>query len=109
MALINPPIPVAQMTVDQQKAHYAHQIGIRLNAQFQALKMNYQFIHDLIWENDYLTPQQMFDALGVNAGPLYTLAQTMKTLVNNLVPNTITVTDPKTVTVNDDGTVTVGA
>jgi hypothetical protein len=107
MALISLPTAPNLSDVPTAQAYYAKQISGILNRQLPMIVSNFNQIHNMVWNNKYLTPQQVCDALGTNAGELFTIAHAIISLVNSIVPNTLPVTTPMTVTINQDGSVTL--
>jgi hypothetical protein len=65
---------------------------------------------NLVWKNPVLTPQQVCDALGVNAGALIDIGQKTAAYIASIDPAALSrMAQPSfAFTVNSDGTVTVG-
>lgn len=64
----------------------------------------------LVWNNPQgLTPQQVCNALGNQAGALFTSAAALAAWANAIQSNAITQAPPKAFTINGDGTVTISA
>ncbi len=59
-----------------------------------------------VWESDGISPQEVFNAFGTEAGELKRLAAIIKTAINQAKPNTIP-DAPVSLVFNPDGTVTV--
>lgn len=74
-----------------------------------SLVANYKSGFNIVWHNPKLTPQQVFDALGTDAGQFLSMAQDLATLILKYAPATVLPAAPKAMTVNPDGTVTVAA
>ncbi len=107
MSLINIPDP---NTTEGKQAIVSSQIRNMTAQSFQQLKRTSLAIRALIFENPLgLLPQQVCDALGTDAGSLWALAQAIASLLNGIIPGTISLDLPNglVLTVNQDGTVTI--
>ena len=68
----------------------------------------YEIIMSSVWNNsDGLTPQQVLDGFGNNAGELFQLAGLCANTIITAAPGTTLSQPTKTFTINPDGTVTV--
>jgi hypothetical protein len=78
--------------------------------QFDNLVRSHNYAMDLFWNSSTATPQQIADALGTNAVPVFQAAGAVATFINTLKPGTIG-DNPniKPFTANPDGTVTINA
>ncbi len=108
MALINLPDP---NTTEGKQSIVANQIRAQVTQSFTGLKRVSDAIAALVFSNSLgLTPQQVCDAIGSDAGSLVGLSQAVGAILNGQKPGTVNLDPPAglTVTVNQDGTVTIG-
>lgn len=67
-----------------------------------------QSIFNKVWKNSLgLTPQQVFDSFGVDAGTLHSMLGEVSSLCNSVKAGSLNLVEPKVVTIHQDGTVTV--
>lgn len=105
MSLLDQPA----LTTDAKQQIAAQTIVTQLNTMLSKITTGYSAIFDRVWNDpNGLTPQQVCDALATNAGQLFLLASSLKTLVNSAKSNAITLTEPNQFTIDQDGTVTIG-
>ena len=98
-----------ELTLEQKQERLKKQVARKSYETFQAMVGNYSEIKRMMWQNQQgLTPQQAFDALGTNAAELFQLSSVLVQAVNSVKPNTLDPAQPYEFTVNEDGTVTVG-
>jgi hypothetical protein len=75
------------------------------------LKNSFDNAQRLVWQNGSLSPQEVFDALGTDAGELVALSAALAAFINSVAPENKQVASLKpadvTLTVNEDGTVTL--
>jgi hypothetical protein len=109
MAIIQTPPTSPVLTDAQKKARVKSQILGSSNQLFRQMVNIFSSNMQAVWNNaDGLTPQQVMDIFGTDAGALVTGAAGLAALINATVPTTVNPTAPQTLTVNEDGTVTVG-
>lgn len=113
MPLINlaPPTPPTPPTPAQVLANSAAMYAQQMNNIWLYLQKTFQSIATFIWANPNATPQQAFDAFGVNAGDLFKLAgayQAMVAAYTGAAPAS-PVPAGWSYVINPDGTVTVTA
>lgn len=93
----------------EKQVRTAQNIKALANQGFQGLFKTAKLGLVLVWENpDGLSPQEVFDSLGTDAGAYLNVARKTIALLNEELPGTLPEETPKPVTINDDGTVTVG-
>ncbi len=101
-------MPTVVLTVEQKQAAIKARIIASNNAMFEQARETFSYYHHQIWDNTQgLTPQQVVDGFGTDAGTLVTKLAGLKTFLNTLRPGSITLTPPKAITVNQDGTAKV--
>lgn len=84
------------------------QMTEQINSLFSLLNSRILSMFHSVWENQLgLTPQEVFDSFGKDAGSLHALFGIFSTALNQAQPGSIVVSEPKTVVINQDGTVTV--
>lgn len=111
MGQILTPIPVKPTQTQAQIT-----ASVILAAQ-TALQTNYvatvslvTLLYSLVWTNPRgFTPQQVMNALGVNAGELMRLLTLWQSTANSALAGSVPTTFPFAYTTNADGTVTIGA
>jgi len=96
------------VTTEQRQAITKQRIRGSIIQLFNQMQTVFQNNFDLVWHHPVLTPQQVLDGLGTDAGELFRLAGLLVDCVNGAKENTITEGAPNQYTVNQDGTVTVG-
>ena len=98
-----------ELTKEQKQERTAMQIAKKSYETYAALIGTYKDLQQKVWNNPSgLTPQEVFDSLGTNAGELFTLSALLVQTVNSVKPNTLNPAQPYEYTINEDGTVTVG-
>lgn len=108
MALISSATTPITLTLDQQKAIVAKEVKGICNLLFTQNVTGFVRCYNTIWSNSNgLTPQEVCDALGTDAGNLFTLAGSLQAVVNAAQPGALPQAPLKAVTINSDGTVTL--
>ncbi|HVS73089.1 MAG TPA: hypothetical protein VHQ47_17675 [Phycisphaerae bacterium] len=111
MGIIAPPPNQSPPSTPEQIAQNVQQrVTARINSLFQQMGATFAFCMSQVWQNQNVTPQQVFDAFGANGAELFRLANLLATTVNSAVPGTIadaSLTPPLPYTINADGSVTV--
>lgn len=109
--LTAPSAPAAPvLTLAQKKVQVKAMMSNAMQRSFNQLVADFNKSFDMVWNNKAgLTPQDVFDAFGVEAAQLFQVAGATQSLINTLVPNTATAVPPNAYVMNQDGTVTVGA
>jgi hypothetical protein len=103
------PSPAPSISVAHLQQLEAMKIRMTVNQDFKQLTRDTTMMFNEIWNNPKgLTPQQVFTALGTDAGALHAFYLNEVSFLNSVVAGTITLTEPHSVTVNSDGTITVG-
>lgn len=96
-------------TLSGKKARARDVLARGIFSNFSAQKAHYNYLQSIIWDNpNGLTPQQVMDALGTDAGQVLTIAAAARTFINSLSANAV-VGPPLEYTINVDGTVTISA
>lgn len=107
---INSLIEPGEDTVQVKKIRQKDLVKNRVINFIGSCKSYHSSLFNSVWHNsDGLTVQEAFDAMGVHAVELHQLTEEIKTFVNGIAPDTITLADLKAVVENPDGTVTVQA
>lgn len=97
-----------QLTKAEKQVQVKQQIQSVANQGFNGLVKVLQTGLMLVWENpNGLNPQEVFDALGVDAKAHVLAAQAFINVVNMQVPGAVNNITPLPIVLNDDGTVTV--
>jgi len=97
-----------ELTLAQKQERVKKQIERKTWDTFSGLVAVHKELMQKVWENPQgLTPQEVFDSLGANAGELFSLATLLVTTVNTAKPGTLVDAHPYNYTINGDGTVTV--
>jgi hypothetical protein len=96
-----------EKTIEEKKAIQKVVIKAGIQRSFDSILKNFDENFKLVWQNRQLTPQQVFDAFGVEAVQLFQLAGAIQQMMNTLKPGCLPQTPPKPFTINEDGTVTV--
>lgn len=98
-----------ELTLAQKQERTKVRIARKSYETYQGLIGSYTDIREMVWNNQQgLTPQQVFDALGTDAAEMFQLSGLLVQTVNAVKPDTLSAAQPYEFTVNDDGTVTVG-
>ncbi len=79
----------------------------RTKQAFQNLIREYRQLWREVWNHPRLTPQQVFDSLGTDAGEWLQHAYATYAYINDRAPDALDLPAPSPMTINDDGTVTV--
>jgi len=99
----------APITLQDKQVAVANEIKSVCSAMFAFNASNFTRIFQMVWNNrNGLTPQQVCDALGTDAGALFTLAGGLQAVINTAKPDSLTLTPPKSVSIGSDGNVTIG-
>ena len=107
MSIISTERPV--LTTEQKQQQAALRVQNQATQLFRQVGQSYQQIAQTIFANQNgLTPQQVFDAIGANSVELRMLAEALVTLTNTAVPDALPTEFPFELTSNQDGTITVG-
>lgn len=109
--LINPtPTPPTAPTTNQLEADNHTLIQHLITKEYNRNINTFNHVYTLIWFNPKgLTPQQVMDGLGTDAGQVFILAAGLASYVNSINANTLPTKTPYSITINNDGTVTIGA
>lgn len=109
MPIINPNQPSAP-TPQERLQNRAVSFSNQLNQQYNQIITLATQVAEFVWRNPLgMTPQQVFDAFGTNAGDLVKISQAYTILIQTYTGVAPQITPPGfKVTVNNDGTVTVG-
>jgi hypothetical protein len=103
-------MPITDQTVVLTQEQIANrQLRVQARTLKQRLVREYEQALKSFWQHEQLTPQQMSDALGTDAGDFFSVYGGLKTYIENTFPN-VTLTQPSsygTWTVNGDGSVTI--
>lgn len=83
------------------------QINRSVSLSLAYAKVEHSAVFNLIWNNSNATPEQIFVALGNNAGNLVIAFQKVSNLIKSLDPTYIILEAPKKFTINKDGSVTI--
>ena len=109
MPILKPKQPVSEPSVESKQNKTANKLRTSARRLMKNIVSQHDQILKLVWQNEEgLTPQQVFDAFGEEAGDALTLSRNLVDFVNAQVPGTIDVSGLPTLTTNPDGTVTVG-
>ena len=99
---------VKEKTLENKQKRVANKIKRSATILMRMIVKRHGDILKDVWQNeDDLTPQQVFDALGENAVEAVTLSRDLVDFVNAKVADTIDTSGLPTLTLNVDGTVTV--
>ena len=103
-------LPSSEELLANSKAQIKANITQVYNQLFQQSVSQLTYLYREVWLNELgLTPQQVVDSFGTDAGELMNTFSVLRTAVGSLIPDGIGLADPHTVTVNEDGTVTIGS
>ena len=106
MPLFNPSND--EMSLEEKQKLVAKRIKDAVTNNFNQLKSTHESLVKLVFDNRFgLTPQQVFDSLGTEAGKLVALSQALMTFMSSVSGEEVTFTPPVSYTVNEDGTITV--
>lgn len=98
-----------ELTLEQKQELVKKRIAKKSYETLQGLIGAYGDIKTMVWNNQQgLTPQEVFDALGTNGAELFQLSGLLVQTVNAAKPGAINPAQPYEFTINEDGTVTVG-
>ena len=110
MPIINlqPSTPPTPPTVQQLLARKVARIRTRNTQLFQQIIQAVTANMAEVWNDEAITPQQVFDALGTDGGPLVEASSTLCDLINQFAPGTLPTSAPRSLTPGSDGHITVG-
>jgi hypothetical protein len=78
-------------------------------AMFRRMKQEHARIFHLIWKNPRVTPQEILDEYGEEAGDLFAFSSQIQAMATAIDPNFVALVPPFEYTINPDGTITVGS
>jgi len=109
MSIINTDQERTPPTTEQKQQQTVLRIQRQATHLFSQMGQTYEGIKQSVWGNQQgLTPQEVFDALGTNGAELFQLSALLVQAVNAAKPDTLDPAQPYEFTINEDGTVTVG-
>ena len=110
MAIINLGLFAAPGSLAKNQSDLVHEVTVKINASLQDKIGLLQYCFNVLWNNpNGMTPQQVLDAFGTDAGMLVDIMTGMGQAVNEMMPGALPLVSPFQLTTNADGTVTVGA
>ena len=97
------------ITKEQKVQRLVQRVKGQSTMQFQQLVRSFIDNYNLVWNNpEGLTPEEVLNGFGKDATSLFQASVALQTMINTIVPGTLTQTALKPVTFNEDGTVTLG-
>ena len=102
-----PFLQVGTTTKAERKKEVVKKLKQMAGRSLEVLERNHKKAVQLVWQNPDLTPQEVFDALGVEASEALQIDFAGVNLVNQFKPDTIDLSELPSTTINEDGTVTV--
>lgn len=96
------------LTEEKKKAISKSRIKFLVTGNIDRLIEQFNEIFNLVWDNPHgLTPQQVFDAFGTEAGDLFTVSSAIGSAILAVNPSWVPPTRPFPHVINQDNTVTV--
>ena len=96
-----------QGTRDEKLYELRNQIVAISSKLYRRMEAQHTAIFNMIWHDDEITAQEVFDDYGSDSASLFLFSQNIQTMLYQADPNYVPLAPPYPYTINPDGTVTV--